>query len=90
MSKKKATSAIRRIVGNGQANHIMFTANMRALRHIIEMRTSEGAEEEIRKLFNKVYLICANDYPSIFKDADLTFDADLSGLFQVVFRHQKV
>ena len=87
--KKKATSAIRRIVGNGQANHIMFTANMRALRHIIEMRTSAGAEEEIRKLFNKVFTICSKDYPAIFKDAIITEDDDLQ-LFEVTFQHQKV
>ena len=47
--KKEVTSAIRRIIGNGQANHIIATFNHRAIRHIISMRSSVHAEEEIRQ-----------------------------------------
>lgn len=87
--KKTATSAIRRIVGNGQANHIMFTANHRTLRHVIEMRTSTGAEEEIRKTFIKVFEECRESYPSLYADAVITHDQG-SPLYQVTFTHQKV
>lgn len=66
--KKVLTSAFRRIIGNGQANHIIFTANHRALRHIIEMRTSRGAEEEIRIVFAEVFALVAKRYPAIYHD----------------------
>lgn len=49
--KKRLTSLIRRIAPLGIKTNIMFTANIRALRHIINQRTSEGAEAEIRQAF---------------------------------------
>lgn len=67
-TKKKATSAIRRMLPNGQSNHIIFTANHRALRHIIQMRTSEHAEEEIREVFEEILVILKSRYPNIYED----------------------
>jgi thymidylate synthase (FAD) len=49
--KKEVTSALRRIAPGGMTNSIIFTANHRAMRHMIAMRTSLGAEEEIRQVF---------------------------------------
>lgn len=66
--KKIITSAMRRIVGNGQANHIVFTANHRALRHILVERTSIWAEEEIRVVFLNVFDILKNRYPNLYHD----------------------
>ncbi len=67
--KKTLTSAFRRLIGNGQVNHIIFTANHRALRHIIEMRTSRHAEEEIRHVFAEVYRLMSVRHPAIYGDA---------------------
>lgn len=53
-TKKKLTSAIRRIAPNGQSNEIGFSLNIRALRHTLQMRTSKHAEWEIRKIFNDI------------------------------------
>ena len=66
--KKKGTSAIRRILPNGQANHIIFTANHRALRHIINMRTSQHAEEEIKEVFLQIKDILKERYKNIYED----------------------
>lgn len=52
--KKRLTSAIRRLAPNGQSNEIAWSANLRALRHMIEMRTSPAAEWEIREVFMDV------------------------------------
>ena len=68
--KKELTSAFRRILGNGIANHIVVTANHRAWRHMIEMRTAEGAEEEIRLVFRSIYRMLREYYPSIYADMD--------------------
>lgn len=86
--KKKVTSAIRRIVGNGQANSILLTANHRAWRHMIEVRTDEGAEEEIRKLFVKVALFFKNEYPAIYDDME--FQESDTGIPVVTFKTSKV
>lgn len=67
-TKKKATSAIRRMLPNGQANHIIFTANHRALRHIVQMRTSPHAEEEIQEVFTEILAMLKTRYPNIYED----------------------
>lgn len=67
-TKKKVTSAIRRMLPNGQGNHIIFTANHRALRHIIDMRTSIHAEEEIQVVFKQILCMLKNRYPHIYED----------------------
>lgn len=85
--KKTVTSAIRRIIGNGQANHIMVTANHRALRHMIEMRTSAGAEEEIRNVFNMIFDKVSESNPAIYGDA---ITEEVNGIRQITFKHGKV
>ncbi len=67
--KKKITSAIRRIAPNGIANEIGWSANLRSLRHIIELRTSEHAEWEIRLVFNQVADIVLSKWPHILYGA---------------------
>lgn len=86
-TKKKLTSAFRRIVGNGVANNIECTFNHRALRHLIELRTSQHAEEEIRLVFNDVFNQVADRYPAIYADAHRTM---IDGHFEITFKHSKV
>ena len=87
--KKRVTSAIRRIIGNGQANHIIVTANHRALRNMLQARTSPGAEEEIRKVWNLVWYLLRDRYSAIYADGYEFHDANGS-LFEVRFRNPKV
>jgi thymidylate synthase (FAD) len=86
-TKKKITSALRRILPNGQANEIGFSCNFRALRHIIVMRTSGHAEREIRDVFNQIYLMVRNEYPAMFFDAQ---EKDIDGLLEVTFQNNKI
>lgn len=62
-TKKKITSAIRRLAPNGQSNEIGWSCNIRSLRHMIEMRTSRHAEWEIRLIFNQVADIIQQKFP---------------------------
>lgn len=62
-TKKKMTSAIRRLAPNGQTNEIGWSVNVRSLRHLIEMRTSPAAEWEIRVVFNDVARIVLDRWP---------------------------
>lgn len=66
--KKELTSAIRRMLPQGMETGIVATFNIRALRHIISMRTDEAAEWEMRFVFNKVARHCKSKFPRFFQD----------------------
>lgn len=67
--KKKITSALRRLLPDGQSNEIGFTVNLRALRHLVQVRTSQGAEWEIRAVFAEVYRLVKARFPLVFHGA---------------------
>jgi thymidylate synthase (FAD) len=66
--KKEVTSALRRLAPIGLSIDIVWTANARTLRHVIEMRTAEGAEEELRSVFDQVARIMQAEAPGLFQD----------------------
>ena len=66
--KKKASSLLRRLLPQGIATVIGWSANFRALRHVIELRTSPAAEAEIREVFSHVKHILTAKYPNVFGD----------------------
>lgn len=78
--KKKITSALRRILPNGQTNEIGWSVNVRALRHMILMRTSRHAEWEIRQVFNDVYKIVDKKFPLMLYGAEAK---EVDGLLEV-------
>jgi thymidylate synthase (FAD) len=67
--KKEITSALRRFLPNGQSNEIGFSVNLRALRHLIQIRTSRHAEWEIRNVFEQVYRITKERHPLLYHGA---------------------
>jgi hypothetical protein len=66
--KKEVTSALRRLAPIGLSTDIIWTANARTLRHVIEMRTAEGAEEELRLVFDQIARIMQAEAPGLFQD----------------------
>jgi thymidylate synthase (FAD) len=66
--KKEVTSALRRLAPTGLSTDIIWTANARTLRHVIEMRTAEGAEEELRLVFDDIARIMQAQAPGLFQD----------------------
>jgi thymidylate synthase (FAD) len=66
--KKEITSALRRLAPIGLSTDIIFTANVRTLRHVIEMRTADGAEEELRLVFDRVAETMVREAPDLFQD----------------------
>lgn len=67
-NKKVLTSAFRRGIGMGIATGGVWSLNLRALRHVIALRTDAGAEEEIVHVFKKVGKIMIAEVPEIFGD----------------------
>lgn len=74
--KKEVTSALRRLAPIGLATSIMWSSNFRTLRHVIEMRTSKHAEEEIREVFRTVAEICIHAWPRVFGDYERNEDGE--------------
>jgi thymidylate synthase (FAD) len=66
--KKEVTSALRRLAPIGLSTDIVWTANARTLRHVIEMRTAPGAEEELRLVFHEIAQIMQSEAPGVFQD----------------------
>jgi len=86
-TKKKLTSALRRFLPNGQSNEIGVSLNLRSLRHTIEMRTSQHAEWEIRVIFNQIYDLLKEKYPTMFIDAETK---NIEGALEITFKNKKV
>jgi thymidylate synthase (FAD) len=82
--KKEVTSALRRLAPIGLSTDIVWTANVRTLRHVIEMRTAPGAEEELRTVFDRVARMMQAEAPGLFQD----FTQDEEGSW--VPEHHKV
>lgn len=85
--KKVLTSAFRRIIGNGVASNIEATYNHRALRHLINVRTSRHAEEEIRLAFGNLFDQLKARYSAIYADANVEM---VDGLPEITFATEKV
>ncbi len=83
--KKHLTSMFRRLAPIGLGTSIMVTGNLRSWRHIIAMRTSPAAEEEIRIVAGQIAEVCKQAYPNIFQDME--FEGE-SGTWR--FTHSKV
>jgi thymidylate synthase (FAD) len=66
--KKKLTSMFRRLVGMGVATGGTWTMNTRALRHIIALRTSPHAEEEIALVMSMIGKYMIENEPALFCD----------------------
>jgi thymidylate synthase (FAD) len=82
--KKEITSAMRRYVPDGVATSIGWSANIRAIRHTIELRTHPSAEEEMRRVFDRVAQIMVKEVPALFAD----FERDEDGTWRTP--HHKV
>lgn len=87
-TKKQLTSAFRRVAPIGLATGLAMTFNLRSLRWVIQMRTAESAEVEIRNVFCKVYEIAKKKWSFLFQDFEKIDTND--GFFEARPRCQKV
>jgi thymidylate synthase (FAD) len=66
--RKIVREAARSVLPNATETMIFVSANARALRHFIELRGSEGADVEIRKVALEVLRIMQQEAPTLFGD----------------------
>ena len=88
LRRKMARQAARSVLPNATETKIFVTANARALRHFIELRGSEHAEVEIRKVAVAILGIMQREAPNVFADYTLVPLAD--GTFATHTEHVKV
>jgi thymidylate synthase (FAD) len=88
LRRKMARQAARSVLPNATETKIFFTGNARALRHFIELRGSEHAEVEIRKVAVQVLKLMQREAPNLFGDYTLEPLAD--GTFATRTAHVKV
>lgn len=73
-TKKAVTSAIRRYAPEGRATGLVWSANLRTLRLLIELRTAPGAETEIRRLFDRIAQLLREEVPAVMADFERNED----------------
>jgi thymidylate synthase (FAD) len=58
----------RYVIPNACETQIITTMNFRELRHVIQLRTSNKAQPEMRKIANKIRDIMKEKAPHVFED----------------------
>jgi thymidylate synthase (FAD) len=69
--RKMAREAARAVLPNATETKIVVTGNARAWRTMLELRASEGAELEIRRLAVAVLRVLAAEAPGFFSDFEI-------------------
>ena len=74
--RKMAREAARGVLPNSTETKIVVTGNVRAWRTMLELRSSEGAEFEIRRMALMVLRVLQVEAPSFFSDFEVYTAAD--------------
>jgi thymidylate synthase (FAD) len=74
--RKMAREAARGVLPNSTETKIVTTANVRAWRTMLELRASEGAELEIRRLAVTIIRLLQAEAPAFFADFEIYTAAD--------------
>ncbi|OGQ22074.1 MAG: thymidylate synthase, flavin-dependent [Deltaproteobacteria bacterium RIFCSPLOWO2_02_FULL_44_10] len=69
--RKMVRQTARSVLPNACETKLFFTANARALRHIIELRGSIHADAEIRELAVEIAKIMRKESPNLFADVNI-------------------
>ncbi len=69
--RKMAREAARGVLPNSTETKIVVTANARAWRTMLELRSSEGAEQEIRRCAVEILRILQVEAPGFFSDFEI-------------------
>jgi flavin-dependent thymidylate synthase len=86
-ARKKVQQTARSLLPNETEAPMVFTGNVRALRHIVEMRADAHAESEIRNLAVRIFLCLRQSDPILFGDYRIGELPD--GTFTVTTEHRK-
>lgn len=74
--KKRANEAARSLLPNAAETRLVFTTNLRSLRHVLTLRGDEPADLEIRRLMPKVLTSARTHAPQFFADFEQSVGKD--------------
>lgn len=83
--RKMAREAARGVLPNSTETKIVVTANARAWRTMLELRSSEGAEFEIRRCAVAMLRILVEEAPAFFSDFDIYMAGDRAEAARIVY-----
>lgn len=83
--RKMAREAARGVLPNSTETKIVMTGNARAWRTMLELRSSEGAEFEIRRLAVALIRVLHQEAPSFFSDFEIYTAADRKEAARVLY-----
>ena len=86
-ARKKVQQTARSLLPNETEAPMVFTGNVRALRHIVEMRADAHAESEIRNVALRLFLCVVTADPILFGDYEMGKLPD--GTYTVTTEHRK-
>jgi thymidylate synthase (FAD) len=86
-ARKKVQQTSRSLLPNETEAPMVFSGNVRALRHIVEMRADAHAESEIRSLALRIFLCLREADPILFGDYEIGSLPD--GTYTVSTRNRK-
>lgn len=84
--RKKVQQTARSVLPNETETHMLITGNVRAWRHVMEMRAEKTAEIEIRRLGVRICRIMKAVCPLIFSDYTIEKIADDTEVVQTPYR----
>ena len=85
-SRKMAREAARGVLPNSTETKIVVTGNARAWRTMLELRSGEGAELEIRRLAVKLLRLMQDEAPSFFNDFEVYQAEDRREAARLIYR----
>ncbi len=83
--RKMAREAARGVLPNSTETKIVVTGNARAWRTMLELRSSEGAEQEIRRLAIKTLRLLQSEAPGFFSDFEIYMADDRREAARVLY-----
>jgi thymidylate synthase (FAD) len=83
--RKMAREAARGVLPNSTETKIVVTANARAWRTMLELRSSEGAEFEIRRLAVMVLRLMQHEAPGFFSDFEVYVAEDRAEAARIAY-----
>src|SRR5579862_3862772 len=83
--RKMAREAARGVLPNSTETKIVVTGNARAWRTMLELRASEGAEMEIRRMAIAVLRVLQGEAPGLFSDFEVYAAADRAHAARISF-----
>src|ERR671939_2224943 len=86
-ARKKVQQTARSLLPNETEAPMVVTGNVRAWRHVVEMRADEHAESEIRNLAVRLFLCLVTADPILFGDYQLRSLPD--GTYTVTTKNRK-